>query len=200
MPPCLLPEDRRCGGSSAGLVRGRFAIGCGRRRRAGAVAPLGMWSGSPGLTGSQVYRDWVGCRKSEHPESARSLRSARWSSRAPLRGAGSGAPRAGLWPWEAPPGAPAPSQPLAAADLTGSTVMPAVPLSPGGYEPSTADDGLQSGGRPEQARAQNDGSCAFAPTTNQWSLAPESDARFVGLARSILRYRQEHHERCRSAR
>ena len=30
---------------------------------------------------------------------------------APLRGAGSGAPRAGLWPWEAPPGAPAPSQP-----------------------------------------------------------------------------------------
>jgi len=29
---------------------------------------------------------------------------------APLRGAGSGAPGAGLWPWEAPPGAPAPSR------------------------------------------------------------------------------------------
>jgi hypothetical protein len=28
---------------------------------------------------------------------------------APLRGAGSGAPRAGLWPWQGPPGAPAPS-------------------------------------------------------------------------------------------
>ena len=28
---------------------------------------------------------------------------------APLRGAGFGAPRAGLWPWEAPPGAPASS-------------------------------------------------------------------------------------------
>ena len=36
---------------------------------------------------------------------------------APLRGAGSGAPRAGLWPWEAPPGAPAPSQPGTTADL-----------------------------------------------------------------------------------
>jgi hypothetical protein len=29
---------------------------------------------------------------------------------APLRGTASGAPRAGLWPWKAPPGAPAPSE------------------------------------------------------------------------------------------
>ena len=36
----------------------------------------------------------------------------------PLRGTASGAPRAGLWPWEAPPGTPAPSLPGSATDLT----------------------------------------------------------------------------------
>ena len=35
---------------------------------------------------------------------------------APLRGTASGAPRAGLWPWEAPPGASAPSQPRHSAN------------------------------------------------------------------------------------
>jgi len=98
---------------------------------------------------------------------------------APLRGAGSGAPRAGLWPWEAPPGAPAPSQPLAAADLTGSTVMPAVPLSPGGYEPSTADDGLQSVVR-RNRRAPRKTALAPSPrrrTSGRWRQNPTPDRR-----------------------
>src|SRR5690348_17546451 len=39
-------------------------------------------------------------------------------------GAASGAPRAGLWPWEAPPGAPAPDQPGGSTDLTGILSCP----------------------------------------------------------------------------
>ena len=32
---------------------------------------MGRWSGSPGLTGSQLYRAGVGCRKSEHAREPR---------------------------------------------------------------------------------------------------------------------------------
>jgi hypothetical protein len=48
------------------------------------------------------------------------------SRRRRWRGAASGAPRAGLWPWKAPPGAPAPSPPRqGATDLPGFIYVPA---------------------------------------------------------------------------
>ena len=100
---------------------------------------------------------WPRCRTSRTGGTQSAVAPCRHQA-APLRGAGSGAPRAGLWPWEAPPGAPAPSQPKLSpliwqANSSRTLIRPAAvflddpgqapPMSP--REPGPSSDYLSGG-------------------------------------------------------
>jgi hypothetical protein len=82
MPPSLTPDDHHLEALRA--LRLAFASAVCHRRRSATTCrsrwPLGMWSGSPGLTGSQEYRAGsVAGSPSTLVSQAR--RSARWSAR-----------------------------------------------------------------------------------------------------------------------